>query len=63
MEHGMSPFEQQSYYDLLEVPVSATPAQIEDAYARALETYAPDSVAIYTLVDPCLLYTSDAADE
>ncbi len=52
MEHGMSPFEQQSYYDLLEVPVSATPAQIEDAYARALETYSPDSVAIYTLVDP-----------
>ncbi|MBM7117145.1 helix-turn-helix domain-containing protein [Archangium primigenium] len=48
----MSPFEQQSYYDLLEVPLSATPAQIEDAYARALETYSPDSVAIYTLVDP-----------
>ncbi|WP_434390066.1 helix-turn-helix domain-containing protein [Melittangium boletus] len=52
MEPGMSPFEQQSYYDLLEVPTSATPAQIEDAYARALETYSPDSVAIYTLVDP-----------
>jgi len=48
----MNHFEQQSYYDLLEVPVSATQEQILGAYERALETYSPDSIAVYSLVDP-----------
>ncbi len=48
----MKPFEQQSYYELLEIQVTATEEQILDAYARAMETYAPDSIAVYTLADP-----------
>ncbi|WNG16643.1 helix-turn-helix domain-containing protein [Cystobacter fuscus] len=48
----MNHFEQQSYYELLEVPVSASQAQILGAYTQAMETYAPDSIAVYTLVDP-----------
>lgn len=48
----MKPFEQQTYYELLEIPVSAPDEEIRAAYARALETYAPDSVAVYALVDP-----------
>jgi len=48
----MKHFEQQSYYELLEVQVTATEEQILDAYARAMETYAPDSIAVYTLADP-----------
>jgi hypothetical protein len=48
----MKPFEQQTYYELLEVPVTAPGAEIRAAFERALETYSPDSVAVYTLVDP-----------
>jgi len=48
----MKPFEQQTYYELLEVPVTAPDAEIRAAYERALETYSPDSVAVYALVDP-----------
>jgi hypothetical protein len=48
----MKPFEQQTYYELLEIPVSAPEGEIRAAYARALETYSPDSVAVYMLVDP-----------
>jgi hypothetical protein len=48
----MKPFEQQTYYELLEIPVTAPDDEIRAAYARAIETYSPDSVAIYTLVDP-----------
>lgn len=48
----MNHFEQQSYYELLEVPVTASEEQILDAYARAMETYSPDSIAVYTLADP-----------
>ncbi|HYO59660.1 helix-turn-helix domain-containing protein [Archangium sp.] len=49
---AMKHFEQQSYYELLEVPVSASEEQILDAYARAMETYSPDSIAVYTLAEP-----------
>ncbi|WP_257446801.1 helix-turn-helix domain-containing protein [Archangium lipolyticum] len=49
---AMKHFEQQSYYELLEVPVTASEDQILDAYARAMETYSPDSIAVYSLVDP-----------
>ncbi|HLL47832.1 MAG TPA: helix-turn-helix domain-containing protein, partial [Longimicrobiaceae bacterium] len=48
----MKHFEQKTYYELLEVQVTATEEQILDAYARAMETYAPDSIAVYTLADP-----------
>ncbi|MDY7233273.1 helix-turn-helix domain-containing protein [Hyalangium rubrum] len=48
----MKPFEQQTYYELLEIPVTAPDAEIIAAYERALETYSPDSVAVYALVDP-----------
>ena len=48
----MKPFEQQTYYELLEIPVTAPEAEIRAAYERALEMYGPDSVAVYTLVDP-----------
>ncbi len=47
----MKPFEQQNYYELLEVPLSASPEDIRSAYERALEFYSPDSVALYALVD------------
>ncbi|WNG58401.1 DnaJ domain-containing protein [Archangium gephyra] len=49
---AMKHFEQQSYYELLEVAVTASEDQILDAYARAMETYSPDSIAVYTLADP-----------
>lgn len=49
---AMKHFEQQSFYELLEVPVTASEDQILDAYARAMETYSPDSIAVYTLAEP-----------
>ena len=42
----MKPFEQQNYYELLEVPVSAPPEEIRAAYSRLMELYAPDSIAV-----------------
>jgi curved DNA-binding protein CbpA len=48
----MKPFSQQSYYELLEVPFSASEDQIRAAYASASELYAPDSIAVYSLSDP-----------
>src|SRR5262245_37656765 len=41
----------QSYYELLEVPVSATSEQIRAAYERLLEMYGDDQVAAYGLTD------------
>jgi hypothetical protein len=48
----MKPFEHQTYYELLEIPVTAPDDEIRAAYTRALETYSPDSVAVYALVEP-----------
>jgi hypothetical protein len=48
----MKPFEQQTYYELLEVAVTASVAEIRDAHSRMLEQYSPDSIAIYALVEP-----------
>ncbi len=42
----------QSYYELLEVSVSASQEQIRDAYQRLCEQYADDQVALYGLADP-----------
>jgi len=47
----MKPFAQQNYYELLEVPVTAPMDDIRAAYARLMELYAPDSIAVYALVD------------
>src|SRR3954466_10682257 len=41
----------QSYYELLEVPVGATPAQIRAAFERLSQLYADDQVALYGLAD------------
>ncbi|WP_163870440.1 helix-turn-helix domain-containing protein [Myxococcus eversor] len=47
----MKPFAQQTYYELLEVPVTAQMEEIHVAYSRLMELYAPDSIAVYALVD------------
>ncbi|WP_426746114.1 helix-turn-helix domain-containing protein [Myxococcus faecalis] len=48
----MKPFAQQTYYELLEVPVTAPMEEIRAAYSRLMELYAPDSIAVYALVEP-----------
>ncbi|MCP3101610.1 helix-turn-helix domain-containing protein [Myxococcus sp. K15C18031901] len=48
----MKPFAQQTYYEILEVPVTAPMEDIHAAYKRLMELYAPDSIAVYALVDP-----------
>ncbi len=47
----MKPFQLQSYYELLEVPVSASTEQIRRSYERLIEMYADDQVALYGLTD------------
>ena len=47
----MKSFRDQTYYELLEVTRSAPAEEVRGALRRALETYAPDSVALYALVD------------
>jgi flagellar biosynthesis protein FlhG len=42
----------QTYYDLLEVPPSATRSEIANAYQRAHAAFAPDSPATYMLFTP-----------
>ena len=48
----MKPYQDQTYYELLEVPVTASDNEIRSAYERAEELYSPDSVAIYALENP-----------
>src|SRR4051812_34497269 len=48
----MKPYQEQSYYELLEVPLTATEGEIRAAFDRANEMYGPDSVALYALEDP-----------
>lgn len=50
----MKPFQQQTYYELLDVPVTASTEEIQVAFERSIEMYAPDSVAIYALDEPAL---------
>lgn len=47
----MRTIEELDYYDLLELPRGADGAQVEKAYRTLSETYAPDSVAIYSILD------------
>ncbi|NOK19558.1 helix-turn-helix domain-containing protein [Corallococcus carmarthensis] len=48
----MKPFAQQTYYELLEVPHTASDAEIRAAHQRLMELYSPDSIAVYALGDP-----------
>lgn len=48
----MKPYQQQNYYQLLEVPVTATIEEIRSACARALQLHDPASAAMYALADP-----------
>ncbi|RKH31843.1 molecular chaperone DnaJ [Corallococcus praedator] len=48
----MKPFAQQTYYELLEVPPSASDDDIRAAHQRLMELYSPDSIAVYALGDP-----------
>lgn len=48
----MKPFEAQSYYELLEVSVSATGAEIEAAFNRLSRLYGDDQMSLYGLVEP-----------
>jgi DnaJ-class molecular chaperone len=47
--------EKRTYYDVLEIPVSATLQEIHNAYMRAKNAYSGDSVALYSLMtqDEC----------
>jgi hypothetical protein len=47
----MKSFREQTYYELLEVGHAAQADEVRAALDRALETYSPDSVALYALVD------------
>jgi hypothetical protein len=43
---------EQSLYEILEVPLDAAATDIESAYARARDLYAPGSLATYSLMAP-----------
>jgi len=47
----MKSFRDQTYYELLEVQPSAAPDEVRAALQRALQLCAPDSVALYALVE------------
>lgn len=42
--------DEQTYYDLLEVPPDASPQEIRAAYLRAKSAYRKDSIALYSLI-------------
>ncbi len=48
----MKPLAQQTLYEILEVPADSTAGEIEAAYARAREVYAPGSIITYSLMSP-----------
>ena len=48
----MKPFAQQTYYEILEVPPTASDEDIRAAHQRLMELYSPDSIAVYALGDP-----------
>lgn len=48
----MKPFQEQTYYELLEVSTRASSDEIIQAFERANELYSADSVAMYALENP-----------
>lgn len=48
----MKLFEEQNYYEILEIAPNATPLEIQKAYEHAKETFHSDSLAIYSLFSP-----------
>jgi len=47
----MKPIGEQNYYEIFEIPTTATREQIEQAYALAKKTYGEQSLATYSLFD------------
>lgn len=47
----MKSYQEQTYYELLEVPASASLEEIHSAYERLKTLYSADSVALYGIVD------------
>jgi cytoskeletal protein RodZ len=45
----MKPLEEQTFYELLDVPADASAEQIEQAFAKAMLFYGPESLATYSL--------------
>jgi hypothetical protein len=48
-------FREQTYYELLEVPHSASMDEIREAYQRSVRLYDPENVALYPVGDPALV--------
>jgi len=48
----VKPLSEQTLYEILEVAENAAPSEIQKAYERARELYAPGSLATYTLMAP-----------
>jgi curved DNA-binding protein CbpA len=48
----MKPYQQQNYYELLELATTASAGEIHSAYKRAMELHDPASAAMYALADP-----------
>lgn len=44
----MKPFEEQNYYEMLDLPTSASPFDVRHAYKTALQIYGDDSPASYS---------------
>ncbi|MGI5861450.1 MAG: helix-turn-helix domain-containing protein [Myxococcales bacterium] len=47
----MKPLAEQTFYEILEVPIDAPIEEIERAFQRAMQFYGPDSLATYSLAD------------
>ena len=47
----MKSFQAQTHYELLEVSVTASAADIRNAYERLVRLYADEQVALYGLID------------
>lgn len=45
-------FDEQTFYEILEVEPTATASEIHHAYQRAKQTYSPESPALYTMFTP-----------
>lgn len=48
----MKSFQAQTHYEVLEISVGATPAEVRSAHERLVRLYADDQAALYGLVEP-----------